>query len=69
MKNIFPVFSKQDLGDIPRMWYLLMKYKGEYYFSEDKPITWELTDSLLFKYNQELDLRPINNFKKNKEGG
>lgn len=69
LKTKVHILYKQNLGDIPRMWYLLMKYKGEYYFSEDKPITWELTDSLLFKYNQELDLRPINNFKKNKEGG
>ena len=51
------------------MWYLLMKYKDAYYFSEDEPISWELTDSLLFKYDQELDLKPINNFKKTKEGG
>ena len=51
------------------MWYLLMKYKDAYYFSEDEPIVWELTDSLLLKYDQELDLKPINNFKKIKEGG
>jgi len=68
LKEKMPVLSKQNLGDIPRMWYLLMKYKGAYYFSEDEPITWELTDSLLFKYDQELNLRPINNFKKTKEG-
>jgi hypothetical protein len=68
LKEKMPVLSKQNLGDIPRMWYLLMKYKGAYYFSEDEPITWELTDSLLFKYDQELNLRPINNFKKTREG-
>ncbi len=68
LKKRVPVLSKQDLGDIPRMWYLLMKYKDAYYFSEDKPIVWELTNSLLLKYDQELDLKPINNFKKSKEG-
>lgn len=68
LKSKVPVLSKQNLGDIPRMWYLLMKYKDAYYFSEDEPIVWELTDSLLLKYDQELDLKPINNFKKNKEG-
>ncbi len=68
LKSKVPVLSKQNLGDIPRMWYLLMKYKDAYYFSEDKPIVWELTDSLLLKYDQELDLKPINNFKKSKEG-
>ena len=69
LKLKVPVLSKQDLGDIPRMWYLLMKYKDAYYFSEDEPIVWELTDSLLLKYDQELDLKPINNFNKTKEGG
>ena len=69
LKTKNPILYKQNLGDIPRMWYLLKKYKDAYYCSEDEPITWELTDSLLFKYDQELDLRPINNFKKTKEGG
>ena len=43
--------------------------KDAYYCSEDEPIVWEFTDSLLLKYDQELDLKPITNFKKTKEGG
>ena len=49
------------------MWYLLVKYKGAYYFSEDEPIIGELTDSLLLEYNQELDLRPIITLRKIKK--
>ena len=69
LKNFFPVFSKQDLGDIPRIWYPLVKYKGSYYFSGDEPWTTELTDSVYMDYNQELLIYPIFNFKKNDGGG
>lgn len=69
LKTKVPILYKQNLGNIPRMWYLLVKYKDAYYYSEDEPIVWEFTDSLLLKYDQELDLKPITNFKKTKEGG
>ncbi len=69
LKKRVPVLSKQDLGDIPRIWYPLVKYKGSYYFSEDASWTREITDSVYIAYDQELLIYPIFNFKKIDGGG
>ena len=67
--NIFAVDSTaklipQDLGDIPRVWYPLLKREGSYYLSSDSPYPFELTDSLLVYRGMELQMCPLRNFRK-----
>ncbi len=54
----------QDLGDVPRMWYPLLKREGSYYLSFDYPYPFELTDSLIVFQDMEIHMWPLFNFKK-----
>ncbi len=58
------VISRQNLGNIPRIWYPLVKFNEEYYLSADYPYPFEFTDSLLVYHGMELYFFPIRNFKK-----
>lgn len=54
----------QNLGDIPRVWYPLLKREGRYFLSVDSPYPFELTDSLIVFQGMEIHMWPLFNFKK-----
>ena len=54
----------QELGDVPRVWYPLLKREGSYYLSFDYPYPFELTDSLIVFLGMEIYMCPFRNFKK-----
>ena len=54
-----------DLGDLPRKWYPVCKYKGKYYLSMDNPYMTELRDSVEVYHGMELNISPIRNVSKN----
>ena len=54
-----------DLGDMPRYWYPVMKYNGKYYLSVDSPYMTELRDSIEVFHGMELNISPIRNVSKN----
>ena len=54
-----------DLGDMPRYWYPVMKYNGKYYLSVDNPYMTELRDSVEVYHGMELNISPIRNVSKN----
>ncbi len=53
-----------DLGDMPRYWYPVMKYNGKYYLSVDNPYMTELRDSVEVYHGMELSISPIRNVSK-----
>ena len=53
-----------DLGDMPRYWYPVMKYNGNYYLSVDNPYMTELRDSVEVYHGMELNISPIRNVSK-----
>lgn len=53
-----------DLGDMPRYWYPVMKYNGKYYLSVDSPYMTELRDSVEVFHGMELSVSPIRNVSK-----
>ena len=53
-----------DLGDMPRYWYPVMKYNGKYYLSVDSPYMTELRDSVEVFHGMELNISPIRNVSK-----
>lgn len=53
-----------DLGDMPRYWYPVMKYNGKYYLSVDDPYMIELRDSVEVFHGMELNISPIRNVSK-----
>lgn len=67
--NIFAVDSTaklipQNLGDIPRVWYPLLKREGRYFLSIDSPYPFEFTDSLIVFLGMEIYMSPLKNFRK-----
>ena len=54
-----------DLKDMPRYWYPVMKYNGKYYLSVDNPYMTELRDSVEVYHGMELNISPIRNVSKN----
>ena len=63
-----PVLHHQQLGDVPRMWYPVVKYRGKYYISIDNLDAIELTDSLVIYHDMEVALSALLNFKKEGKG-
>lgn len=63
-----PVLHHQQLGDVPRMWYPVVKYRGKYYISIDNLDAIELTDSLVVYHDMEVALSALLNFKKEGKG-
>ena len=59
-----PVLHHQQLGDIPRMWYPVVKYRGKYYISIDNLTAVELTDSIVVYHDMEIALSALLNFTK-----
>ncbi len=53
-----------DLKDMPRYWYPVMKYNGKYYLSVDSPYMTELRDSVEVFNGMELNISPIRNVSK-----
>jgi len=56
--------TQQNLGDIPRVWYPLMKHKGQFYLSIDYTGATEFTDSTLAVGDMELYVLPLRNVRK-----
>ena len=54
-----------DLGDLPRYWYPVCKYKGKYYLSMDFRCMTELRDSIELFQGMEPEVSPIRNVSKN----
>ena len=69
LKSRHPKLDVNNLGNVPRIWYSLVKYNGEYCFSIDNQSCIELTDSIIISYYLEAIYHPINNFQKTKSGG
>jgi hypothetical protein len=63
-----PVLHHQQLGDVPRMWYPVVKYRGKYYISIDNLNAIELTDSLVVYHDMEVALSALRNFGRVGEG-
>lgn len=63
-----PVLHHQQLSDVPRMWYPVVKYRGKYYISIDNLDAIELTDSLVVYHDMEVALSALLNFKKEGKG-
>lgn len=59
----------QPLGDIPRIWYPMLKYNGQYYFGIDNPYVYEFFDNMIVFYGQEPYFLVLTDFKKLEGGG
>ena len=58
----------QNLGDVPRVWYPLLKREGRYFLSIDSPYPFELTDSLIVFVGIGIYMCPLRNFQKISDG-
>ncbi len=63
-----PVLHHQQLGNVPRMWYPVVKYRGKYYISIDNLNAIELTDSVVIYHDMEVSLSALRNFSQVGEG-
>ena len=63
-----PVLHHQQLSDVPRMWYPVVKYRGKYYISIDNLNAIELTDSVVIYHDMEVALSALLNFKNEGKG-
>lgn len=59
-----PVLPHNQLGDAPRLWYPVVKYRGKYYISIDDLTAVELTDSLVIYHDMEVNLSALLSFGK-----
>ena len=59
-----PTLQHNQLGDIPRMWYPVVKYRGKYYISIDNLTAVELTDSIVVYHDMEIALSALLQFTK-----
>ena len=59
-----PTLQHNRLGDIPRMWYPVVKYRGKYYISIDNLTAVELTDSLVVYHDMEIAMSALLQFTK-----
>ena len=59
-----PTLQHNQLGDIPRMWYPVVKYRGKYYISIDDLTAVELTDSIVVYHDMEIAMSALLNFTK-----
>ena len=57
-----PTLRHQQLGDAPRMWYPVVRYRGKYYISIDNLNAIELTDSVVIYHDMEVALSALLNF-------
>lgn len=57
-----------DLGDMPRIWYYVMKYDGHYYISVDTPWTVELRDTAYVLHGMEFGFDALRNVRRVGEG-
>ncbi|MBR1766609.1 MAG: hypothetical protein IJ745_06180 [Bacteroidales bacterium] len=53
-----------DLGDMPRIWYNVMKYDGRYYITCDYPWTSELSDTAYVFHGMELGIYALRNVRR-----
>lgn len=58
----YPNVVHHDIEDLPKMWFPIEKYRGQYYFSADNPYVIEFTDSMVLFYDQELNIYPYHNY-------
>ena len=59
-----PTLQHNQLGDIPRMWYPVVKYRGKYYISIDNLTAVELTDSIVVYHDMEIAMFALLNITK-----
>ena len=59
-----PTLQHNQLGDIPWMWYPVVKYRGKYYISIDNLTAVELTDSIVVYHDMEIALSALLQFTK-----
>ena len=60
--------ERLQLGDAPRMWYPVVRYRGQYYISIDNLNAIELTDSIVFYHDMEVAISALRSFSKDGEG-
>ena len=60
-------FVRNDLGDMPRIWYNVMKYDGRYFISVDNPWTIEIRDTVYILHGMELGICALRNVRKEGE--
>ncbi len=60
--KIYPNVVHHDIEGLPTLWFPIMKYRGQYYFSADNPYMIEFSDSMVLFYDQELNIYPYHNY-------
>ena len=64
LRNKCSTLRHNQLGNIPRLWYPVVKYRGKYYISIDNLTAVELTDSLVVYHDMEISMSALFNFTK-----
>ena len=59
-----PTLQHNQLGNIPRFWYPVVKYRGKYYISIDNLNAIELTDSIVVYHDMEIAMSALLKFTK-----
>lgn len=65
----YPDLEPNELGKMPRVWYPLKKYRGNYYFSFDDNRIVEFTDKVRVVYGMEIWCEAFTDFKELPDGG
>ncbi len=60
--KIYPNVVHHDIEGLPKLWFPIVKYRGNYYFSADNPYVKEFTDSTVLCYDQDLAILPYHNY-------
>lgn len=61
LTDFVPTLIHNDLGDMPRYWYQVVKYDGQYYLSADFSTVIALRDSVEAYYGMELGFAALSN--------
>ena len=60
--KIYPNVVHHDIEGLPTLWFPIVKYHGQYYFSADNPYVKEFNDSMMMAYSQDLAILPYHNY-------
>ena len=60
--KIYPNVVHHDIEGLPTLWFPIVKYRGQYYFSADNPYVKEFNDSMMMAYSQDLAILPYHNY-------
>ena len=60
--KIYPNVVHHDIEGLPTLWFPIVKYRGQYYFSADNPYVKKFNDSMMMVYSQDLAILPYHNY-------